>query len=149
MMRYLARVIFVVASFLIPVFSYYAKAEIVVIVNAKSALKQLTRRQVVDIYTGRVTTVANGNALFPLDHPMNSVMRKNFYARLTGKSVSAVNAYWARLLFTGRALPPKELSDGISVLESIEMDMNAIGYMHSGDVSEKVKVVYKLKDHAQ
>ncbi len=148
-MRYLVRVIFVVASFLIPVFYYHAKAEIVVIVNAKSDLKQLTRRQVVDIYTGRVTTAVNGNTLFPLDHPMNSVMREKFYAKLTGKSVSAVNAYWARLLFTGRALPPKELSDGVSVLKSIEMNINTIGYMHSGDVSEKVKVVYKLKDHAQ
>ncbi len=148
-MRYLVRLTIIIASLLISISFNHVRAEIVIIVNAKSDLQQLTRRQVIDIYTGRIFTAKNSGVVLPLDHAMNSMMREKFYTQLLGKSVAAVNAYWARLLFTGRAMPPKELSDSNSVLKIIEASINTIGYIHKKDVSKKVKIVYKLQDHAQ
>ncbi len=148
-MRYLVRLTIVIASLLISISFNHVGAEIVIIVNAKSDLQQLTRRQAIDIYTGRIIAAKNGGALLPLDHAMNSMMREQFYTQLLGKSVATVNAYWARLLFTGRAMPPKELSDSNSVLKIIEKNINTIGYIRKEDVSKKVKIVYKLQDHAQ
>lgn len=148
-MRYLVKVIIVIALFLIPVFYCSAKAEVVVIVHSASDLNKLTRRQVVDIYTGRMITTASGEKLLPLDHPVDSVVRKKFYAQLVGKSVAVVNAYWARLLFTGRALPPKELADNNSILKAIETRPNTIGYIDIEDINDNVKIVYTFQDHAQ
>jgi hypothetical protein len=35
----------------------------------------------------------------------NGQVRDEFYLKLTGKNPAQIQAYWSRLVFTGRALP--------------------------------------------
>jgi ABC-type phosphate transport system substrate-binding protein len=121
-----------------------ANADIVVILNPSSGINELTRLQVVDIYMGRKVTMPNGKLFVPYGHPKNSTIRANFYKKLIGKSAASVNAYWARLIFTGRASPPKMVSDGIKMREIIENNPNTVGYININDLNDRVNVVFRF-----
>ena len=72
-------------------------------------------------------------------------MRSSFYRKLVDKSVAEINAYWARLLFTGRATPPRVLSSDPLVVKSVRENLDAVAYVDSKNLDGKVKVVYRLK----
>jgi ABC-type phosphate transport system substrate-binding protein len=124
---------------------FQARADIVVIVNPRSNITVLTHHQIIDIYMGRNPRLANEQKLQPYDQAMDSPTRSDFYYGITGKPVAAINAYWARLLFTGRASPPKPVADNSAMLDLIEKNPMAIGYLDERYLNEHVTVVYKIK----
>ena len=48
------------------------------------------------------------------------------------------------MVFTGKAQPPKEVSDDAAVIAKVSSDPEAIGYVDSGAVNDSVKVVLKI-----
>lgn len=121
------------------------RTELVVIVNANNPITALTREQVVDIYMGRRTHFPDGHAALPIDLNPDSPLRVAFYQTLVGRTVAQVNAYWARLLFTGRATPPRVLSTPEAVRDVVRANPNAIAYLDSQMVDDQVKIVYRLR----
>ena len=124
--------------------SWQAQAELVVVVHPANPADSLSRREVVDLYMGRTQYFADGNLVLRLDQPPESENRKNFYRGLVNRTVAEVNAYWAKLLFTGRASPPQVVSDSDAVRRAVSRNVNAIGYLDSADVDETVKVVARV-----
>ena len=122
-----------------------ARAELVVVVHPANPVNELKREQVVDIFMGRKQNFPAGSAALPIDLAADSPLRSAYYRDLVGKTVPQVNAYWARLLFTGRATPPRVMPDAQAVLKSVRENRDAIAYLDSKDVDGKVKVVYQLK----
>ncbi|MEI6207446.1 MAG: hypothetical protein WCP20_11735 [Desulfuromonadales bacterium] len=120
-------------------------AETVIIVHPDNPVTSLNREQVVDIYMGRKLNFPGGNTALPIDLPPDSEVRSDFYRKLVDKSIAQINAYWARLLFTGRATPPRVLSSDTSILKSVRENRDAIAYIASENLDAKVKVVYRLK----
>ena len=143
-MRYL--IIIATLIILLPVKVF---ADIVVIVNPNSGIAELTRRQIIDIYMGRNPGIKNGQRFQPFDHPFKSTVRAEFYNKITGKPVSVINAYWARLLFTGRASPPRLVEDNAAMLETVRENPGAIGYLEQKYLNEHVTVVYTLESNEQ
>jgi len=80
------------------------------------------------------------------EQPVASSLRESFFRSLNGMSVIQLNAYWARLRFSGEVLPPKGLADSRAVLEAVGSNRNAIGYVDAAVVSSSVKVVLLLKE---
>lgn len=119
--------------------------DLVVIVNANNPINALTREQVVDIYMGRRTHFPNGQAALPIDLSPDSPLRVAFYQILVGRTVAQVNAYWARLLFTGRATPPRVLPTPEAVRDVVRANPNAIAYLNRQMVDDQVKIVYHLR----
>lgn len=122
-----------------------ASAEIVVVVNRDNPVESFSRRDLVDLYMGRVQHFSDGNLALRLDLPPDSKIRTEFYRQLVNKSVAEVNAYWARLLFTGRASPPQVISNSADVLKAVRENRNAIGYLDSSEVDDSVKVVARVE----
>lgn len=120
------------------------QAGIVVIVNPNNDLQKFSQRQLVDLYMGRNLYFPNGELALRLDHPPDSPIRAEFYQGLVGKSVSEVSAYWARLLFTGRASPPQVIQDSESVLNIVRNNNNAIGYIEENELDDTVKVIGRV-----
>ena len=81
----------------------------------------------------------------PLDQSINSESREVFYKSLTGKSISQVNAYWAKLIFTGRASPPRVMPDVETTLKIVRQNKDAIAYLFRKDIDDTVKVVTALE----
>lgn len=119
-------------------------AEVVVVVHPDNPIDQLTREQVIDIYMGRYTHFPDGRTAQPIDQAADSSIRADYYQKLFNKSVAQVNAFWARLLFSGRATPPKELPDVQSVNNAVAHNKATIAYIDSKDISVKSKVVFRL-----
>ena len=61
---------------------------------------------------------------------------------VTGKDAAQVKAVWTRLIFTGKATPPKEVASSADVKKAVASDPKAIGYMEKGAVDSSVKVVF-------
>lgn len=127
--------------------SAQAWADIVVVAHPQSELKNLTKQQVIDIYMGQLQISADGGKIVPYDQPQDSEIRAAFYQNLTGKPVASVNAYWARLLFTGRASPPRQPSDSMSIVDIVAESLYAIGYIDEKDLDGRVSIVFKAMNN--
>ena len=111
-------------------------AEIVVVVAPGSTL---TKEQVSDVFLGK-----NTNAT-PVDLPESSPVRAAFYSKATGKEATQVKAAWTRLVFSGKAQPPKELPDAAAVKKAVAADPHAVGYIEKSAVDASVKVLTTLE----
>ncbi|MBK7002627.1 MAG: hypothetical protein IPH35_22535 [Rhodoferax sp.] len=119
--------------------------EIVVVVALDSPLQQMTIREVSDIYLGRLKAAA-GEKLLVLDHPREGALRERFFKQVNGMDLRRLNAYWARLQFSGETQPPVSLDDSKSVLEMVRRNRHAIGYVDASAVDKSVRTVLTLKE---
>jgi len=115
----------------------YADPPVAVIVNPAAA--GLTKDQVSDLFLGKITIYK------PLDLPASAPAKAEFYQKVAGHDLSQVKATWARLLFTGKAQPPKELPDAAAVKKAVAADPKAVGYINKSDVDSTVKVILTLE----
>lgn len=121
-----------------------ANADVVVIVNPKNPAANMTAEQVAAIFLGNSTTFPDGGAVALADQPEAAGIRGDFYQKATGRSVAQVKATWARLTFSGKGAPPKELKTDADVKAFVAGDPKAIGYVDSSAVDGSVKAVLKL-----
>lgn len=121
-----------------------AADDIVVIVNQKIGANKLSREEVIDIFLGRNRHLPSGVSALPLDLPITSLEREQFYSRLTGKSVSEINAYWARLIFSGRASPPSLAHSQEEAMQMVIDNRSAVGYVARSKVTPSVKIIFEL-----
>ncbi|MBU1424317.1 MAG: hypothetical protein KKH12_15060 [Gammaproteobacteria bacterium] len=123
----------------------YAEPDITVIANGNNELGSLTRKQIADIYMGRITSLPNGSIPLPLDYQGDSEVRTRFYKSITGKNMAQINAYWARLSFTGQGNPPRRLSNKATILQVVEKNQGALGYVDTVAPDTNVTPVMILK----
>jgi ABC-type phosphate transport system substrate-binding protein len=116
-------------------FAGTASADVVIIVSAKNAKSTMTKDEVADVYLGK------DNSLAPIDLPESAELRNEFYTKVTGKDASQVKAVWARLIFTGKATPPKSGDSPADVKSKVAASDKAIGYVDKSAVDASVKVV--------
>lgn len=123
-----------------------ARADLAVIVHARNPVAALSPREVQDIFLGRARTFADGRSAEPLDQ---SERRAEFYQTLTARPIEQINAYWARLVFTGQASPPRPLPDDAAVLKAVGEHEGAIGYIDPARADPTVRVILRLKEEQQ
>ena len=121
-----------------------ASAEVVVIVNPKNPAASLSADQVAALYLGNSSTFPEGGPAALADQPESAGIRGTFYEKATGRSAAQAKATWARLTFTGKGTPPKELKSDADVKAFVAADPKAIGYIDSSAVDGSVKAVLKL-----
>ena len=118
----------------------YSAEPFVILVNKDSPLTSITREQAFDLYLGRIQHV-NGIKVHLTDLDDSNPFRSVFYKSLGKMSLSQVNAYWARLQFTGKVFPPLTLPNEKSVMERIATSNNSIGYVSLQEIPEQYKVL--------
>jgi ABC-type phosphate transport system substrate-binding protein len=121
-----------------------ASAEFVVVVNKDNTINTLSKREVIDIYMGRYLTFPDGEIAQPVDLPSKSQLKNDFYLQLVNKNEQKINAYWARLLFSGRAKPPIVASSIADALDKLHTSQYSIGYIPEEELTDAVKVVYRF-----
>lgn len=118
--------------------SFSCLAEVVIIVNAKSAAPQMSSEQASQYFLGKSTTFT------PIDQSEGSAIRGEFYKKLADKEASQVKAIWSKLVFTGKGTLPKEVGSSDAMKKAVAADPNAIGYIEKSAVDSTVKVVATL-----
>ncbi|MBR9882720.1 MAG: hypothetical protein GYB21_03305 [Oceanospirillales bacterium] len=121
-------------------------ADILVVVSADSPVQPLSRRELVDLYMGRSHYFPDGSPALKIDAPPDSALREAFYQALVNMSSSQVNAYWARLMFTGRATPPLPVANTDDLVSLLERNPSALGYLPEGSENKNLKTIFVIKE---
>jgi hypothetical protein len=109
-------------------------------------VQSLTAKEVSDLYLGRLRTIGGGESTLLLDQPRNSPLRERFFHLLNGMTLPRVNAYWARLQFSGDTQPPVQLADSQNIIEAVKRHRSAMGYIDTSQINDGVRVVLRLKE---
>lgn len=120
-----------------------AEAPIVIVAGAGSAISELSKEQAEQLYLGRASTLRGGTPVSLADLPPGPT-RDRFYARLTGKNPSQIRAHWSRMVFTGRALPPREVADAEQLRALLAAEPDLIGYLPVAAADERLKILLRL-----
>ena len=80
-----------------------------------------------------------------MDQAEGSASRTVFYDKVVQKNPSQLNAYWSRLIFTGKGAHPRQVCSDAEVVDAVLEDEETIGYIDSAAVTEGVKVIYTVK----
>lgn len=121
-----------------------ARAELVVVVNARCGVAAMTRNEVVNIFFGRNRQFFNGVEAQPVDLADTHSDRGRFYGGLVGKDLSEVNSYWSRQVFSGRMQPPPKVASPEEVLKWVVSHPGGIGFVELSKADARVRVVYEL-----
>jgi ABC-type phosphate transport system substrate-binding protein len=136
------RLLGVIAAFSLWTAQAAVRAEDVVpVVSAKSPITALSPAQVADIFLGKTNRFPDGSPAVPLDLAEDSPERDRFYAQYTGKSPAQVKSHWAKIIFTGRGQPPRQVASARDMRKLVAENPNAIGYIDPGLVDASVRVL--------
>lgn len=139
-----------ISTILLAVLPWAARAQqpaaggLVVIVNPASGVTALQPSDAVNIFMGRYRKLPSGLVAFPIDIGERSAERENFYRQLVHKDLAEVDAYWARLVFSGQTSPPLQVPDGKTAVQLVAGNRAAIAYVDRSAVDDRVKVVLEL-----
>lgn len=120
-------------------------ADLVVIVSAKSPVTALRADQVAAIFLGQTPRFPDGIEAVPLDQPLGSALRDEFYLRVTSKTPALLKAHWSKMVFTGRGQPPGEALDSAAVRRKVAENPELIGYIERGALDPSVRPVLMVR----
>lgn len=106
-----------------------ASAAVKVVVHGSNPVASVTKAKAADLFLKRVTRWDNGRTVTPVDLAEKNPARAAFSKELLGKEVAWVKSYWQKMIFSGRATPPVELSSDAEVLDLVRGNQDAIGYV--------------------
>ena len=113
-----------------------------VIVN-KDNPATVDKDTVTKIYSGELKSWKDGSPVTAIDLPESNPVRADFSSEVLGKTVANVKALWAQMIFSGKALPPKQLASDDDVKKLVSANKGAIGYVKRSSVDDSVKAVLK------
>lgn len=100
-----------------------------IVVNEQSSINQITQKQVMGLFLGRTSFLPTGTRAKPLDFPIKSNSRASFYQQLTGKDIAEIDAYWARLRYSGKSSPPQPLNSSDDIMNLVSNNKGIIAYL--------------------
>jgi ABC-type phosphate transport system substrate-binding protein len=115
-------------------------AEVVVVVHPCNDAA-LSKKAVQQIFLGKEKKFSDGKEVLPVNQAPSSVVRSAFDTDTLGRSSIQITAYWSKLVFTGKGIPPKELDNDAAVMAIVADNQNTIGYVDSASISDAVKVI--------
>lgn len=102
---------------------------------------QLDKNTVQRIFLSKEKSFSNGKEAVPINIEAPADPRQAFDQNIIEKSESQIRSYWSMVMFSGKGVLPKEVPDQLEVLKLVASNPNAIGYVSSDQVTDKVKVV--------
>lgn len=118
-----------------------AAEELVLIVHRDSGISTLSREQASHLFLGRVKMLPSGGRANVVEV---EPLRASFYRRLLGREIAEINAYWARLQFSGRTQPPLRVSDSAAAVARVAEDPQAIAFVDAVPEDPRARVVLRL-----
>jgi ABC-type phosphate transport system substrate-binding protein len=131
------KIVLLASTLLFSSFSFSDMAVIVHPDNASTFNESIIKK----IFLGKQTKFTNGQVALPMNAAETSPTYDAFNEKVVGKSRTQINAYWARLVFTGKGDLPKVLLSDSEIVATISVNQGAISYVDSSSVTDKVKVI--------
>lgn len=112
------------------VLSTSAQAGFIVIANTESGLEKISAAELRKVYLKKIPVLPNGQSAQVVGLKEGSA-REVFLKTVLRKSESSLNSYWSRLMFSGRATPPRLFNSDQEVLDYVKQHAGAIGFINS------------------
>ena len=120
-------------------------AEIVVIVNPESKVRNLNSDYAKMIFMKKIKELPNGEVLIPIDQNSETDIYNTFYKSVANKNKSRMNQYWAKRIFTGKGEAPEVVGSDEEVIRRVMNSLDVVGYIKAESLVDGVKVVYTIK----
>lgn len=111
-----------------------------IVVIGSAQLPKLDAATVQKLYTGRVVEIA-GSPVIVVNAAPGTSARRRFLAAYLGQDEEKFIAYWTVRRFIGKGLPPREIDPSAAVIQFVQANPNAIGYIDADDLRPGLNVV--------
>ena len=138
-MKRLISTIFFIYSLSIATLSF---AEVEVIVHPSNSAA-LDKDSIQRIYLGKTRAFPGGGEAVAISLKEGSGPEGEFTKNVLGKSAKQLKAYWAKMVFTGKGTPPRQIDTAEEMVNLISANPNLIGFVPSGSAGN-AKVVGKF-----
>lgn len=112
-----------------------------VIAHPAVAVSELTRTDLSRMFLKKQAAWRDGTHVVPVDLPVSSAVRAAFSTAVHAKGVGAIDAYWQKMIFTGRDLPPVTKASDAEILAFVRTNKGAIGYVSGDAALDGVRVI--------
>ena len=119
-------------------------SELVVVVPKNCNLQNISKKELSKIFLGKTKRFPNGEEAIAVEI-VDEKYQNLFYEKIINKDEKQLKKYWAKMIFTGRAQPPKKLNTLIELKEFFKENQNAISYIPSQFLDNNLKIVLKIK----
>lgn len=121
-------------------FTFKSAADVVVIVHPQNTAN-IDSATVKRIFLGKEKSFPGGNRVLAINQTASTGARAAFDSAILGRNTTQVSAYWSKLVFTGKGIPPKEVDGNLEVIDIVSRNPDAIGYVEAGSVTDEVKTI--------
>ncbi len=129
-----------VSSFMLPAF---ASAEVEVIVHPSNGAA-LDLDSIQRIFLGKTRAFPGGGEAVAISAKEGSPEETEFTEKVLSKTPKQLKAYWAKMVFTGKGTPPRQVDSTAEMLQLISANPNLIGFVPAGSANGSVKVAAKF-----
>ena len=133
----------ILTTLIVILFSAQLFAEVEVIVHPSNAAV-LTKDDIARIFLGKTRGFPGGKEAIPVSIVKGDAAFDEFTQNVLGKSTKQLKAYWAKMVFTGKGTPPKEIGSTAELSGLIANNPNLIGFVPAGSAGAGVKVIGKF-----
>lgn len=122
-------------------FSWSSFGKVYVVANLDAPVANLSIKELRDLYLGRTKSFPNGQYVKVIDRQGNEELRKKFFHTVCNMSPRKVDAFWAKLVFSGRMLPLEKLEADTEIQSSLMDDKYALAFVSAVPEHENLKVI--------
>ena len=119
-------------------------ADIAIVVNTNTNVESLTKQQVSNIFLSKINQLPSGELIQPIWQDEDGLLSQAFNETVLERTAGQLQAYWSRIVFSGKGLPPSFVKDTEEMKERLYSDAKMIGYIDDADLDEGLKVVARF-----
>lgn len=121
-----------------------AQVSVVVAKNSRLASDKTTKAEVKEIFAGAKLKWKDGAKIRVVDQPQTNTGAK-FYKAVLGASPTQVHKQWLKLLLSGQASAPLQVTSDKEVKQMVSRHAHAIGYIATGSLDDSVREILRLE----
>ncbi len=119
-----------------------ADVAIAVLVHANNPVAAMSTEDVAKLFLKKSGRWPNGEKVLPVDLHEQSAVREAFSRQFHGKGTAAIKAYWQKMIFSGRDVPPPEKTSVADIAAFVRTNPGGVGYVPASyDAGAGVKVL--------
>jgi hypothetical protein len=99
------------------------------IVHPANPAREVDRSFVAQAFLKKAVHWPSGVPIQPIDLEQRSPVRRRWSDEVLNRSVEAVKSYWQQMIFSGRGVPPPEVTTDEQVIDFVLHRAGAIGYV--------------------
>lgn len=118
-----------------------AHAEVAIITHPDNPESRLSVDEARDIYLGKSVNFPKGGKAVAVDQKDGTGAKEEFLSKVVKKDSGQYKSHWAKLIFSGKAVPPSVLSNDAEVKSWVARNPEGLGYIDKRAVDGSVKVL--------